>query len=1195
MFIDHSRATSRRSYRPGGNRHSRRFMAARPRIEWLEGRRLLSLSGTATPVPAQQAELAAAFGQIPLSFELNQGQTAPQVNFLSRGPGYTLFLTPEEAVVSLQHTTTPGPGAAPSISSSDVVSMQLVGGSTTANVVGMDPQAGTSNDFIGNDPSQWRTGVPNYGRVEYQGVYPGVDLVYYGNQQQLEYDFVVAPGADPKAITLAFAGAESMSLDGAGDLVLQTAGGDLVEQAPVLYQDINGTRQTVVGSYQLEGDNRVDISVGAYDTSQPLVIDPILVYSTYLGGTGDDSGTAIAVDGAGNAYVTGWTTSTNFPTANPLQPSNDGGEDAFVAKLSPSGALNYSTYFGGSGDDQGYGIAVDSAGDAYVTGETDSTNFPTTAGAFQTTYGGGNYDAFITKLNPAGNALVYSTYLGGTGTDVGSAIAVDSSGNAYVTGGTTTGVNPPTIDTFPLVNAFQSNFDYGESSADAFVTKLNATGTELVYSTFLGGSNADAGSGIAVDASGDAVVTGYTNSTNFPIYNALQPSYGGGTGPGGGSDAFVTKFDAAGTALIYSTYLGGSGNDLGTGVAVDSAGDAFVTGYTDSTNFPIVNAFQPAYGGGTDNAFVTKINPNGSAFDYSTYLGGNGEDWALGIAVDSAGNAYITGTTSSTKFPIVDAVQPTYGGNGDAFISKVNAIGSALLYSTYLGGGNTDLGIAIAVDIEGTAYVTGSTGTDFPTLNPLQPAYGGGSEDVWVAKVTSTSASQLVVASQPPTSLTAGSPFGFAVAAEDQYGNIDTQYSGSVTIALTNNPGGATLGGTLTIPFTEGVATFSGLSLNKAGSGYEIQEATSGLAAATIGPITVIPAPATQLLVTTPPPASLAVGSDFGFSIAAEDPYANVNPDFIGSATLAIANGPGGATLGGTLTATISQGVATFSDLTLSEAGSYLLEVSCNGLAPVIVGPIDVTPAPATAVFLPPLNTWTQGNWNGVYGFQGYKVIGGTSSLPAYATITPAGYSSYTWTTSTTDPRALQNGSPSTGRVAAVWYSATSFTVDVNLIDAQAHDLELYFDDWDNEGRAETVQISNVSGTVLDTVSIASFANGVYLDWKVSGDLVIKITDTAGVNAVLNGLFLDADPPSSSGMRMAPPVRLSVGSQGLGLGIGSFSNVAAIEMGTVDISNDTADPVPTTDISISARELVLDVALEQVSDIKRWTKAPFES
>jgi hypothetical protein len=702
----------------------------RLRLEPLEDRLCLSAppvgATLAQPDTATQARLSAAYGQLPLSFEANRGQVDSRVNFLSRGAGYSLFLTPTKAVLSLTQGGT-----------SNVVSMRVVGANLESHVVGLDKQAGVSNYFIGNDPSKWHTNVPNYAEASYQGVYRGIDLVYHGSQQQLEYDFVVAPGTNLHAIRLAFDGVRSASLNRAGNLVLHTSGGDVVEHAPVVYQEINGRHQAVAGRYVLEGNRQVGFQVGRYDHSKPLVIDPVLSYSTYLGGSGQDEGYGIAVDGAGNAYVTGSTTSNRFPTKNPLQNKNGGGQDAFITKMSTDGtALVYSTYLGGSGDDVGLGIAVDSTGNAYVTGRTGSTNFPT-KNAYQTTYGGGE-DVFITELNAAGSALVYSTYLGGNSTNMGWGIAVDGADNAYITGSTGSTDFPTTP------GAFQAT--YGGNN-DGFVAKLNPAlsgAQSLVYSTYLGGAGVDEAFGIAVDGAGNAYVTGWTTSANFPTtIGAFQT-----TSPMAGKyTAFVTKINPTGSALIYSTYLGGSRDDRGNGgIAVDSAGEAYVTGYTASTDFPTTpGAFQTVYGG-TGDAFVTKLKADGSGLVYSTYLGGSDEENGVGlyaryggIALDAAGNAYVTGLTFSTNFPTKNAFQATNGGGGwqDAFITKLNTDGSAQVYSTYVGGSSTDIGYAIAVDGSGNAYVTGQTYSDnFPVFNAFQPKRNGNSVDAFVTKIS---------------------------------------------------------------------------------------------------------------------------------------------------------------------------------------------------------------------------------------------------------------------------------------------------------------------------------------------------------------------------------------------------------------------------------------------------------------------------
>ncbi|MEJ7654703.1 MAG: SBBP repeat-containing protein [Chloroflexia bacterium] len=657
---------------------------------------VLSADRMKAPTPAATVSSSkrarASYGRIPLSFEANRGQTDETVNFLARGVGYTLFLKPSEAVfvltrqqgdesakggaqqqadgnVRLTASADERPALNPPTDAA-VLRMKLVGSDASATVAGAEELAGKVNYFTGNDPTRWRADVPTYGRVRYSEVYPGIDVVYYGNQQQLEYDFVVAPGSDARVVSLQFDGADKVEVDAAGELLL-TLGESVVRQPkPVVYQEVASGRRAVEGGYVVREGGRVGFALGEYDARLPLVIDPTLVYSTYLGGSGGDQGLALASDSAGNAYITGFTDSTNFPTANAIQSANGGFQDAFVTKINAAGtAFVYSTYLGGSGEfnsaEFGEGIAVDSAGNAYVTGSTFSDNFPT-VNAIQSTFGGFT-DAYVSKLNAAGSALVYSTYLGGSESEIGRDMAVDSAGNAYVTGNTQSA-------NFPTANAIQSA--YG-GAQDAFVSKLNAAGSAFVYSTYLGGTARDDGQEVAVDASGNAYATGDTESTNFPTANAVQPTNGGTTIT---QDAYVSKINATGSALVYSTYLGGTGGEVGFGIAVDSSGNAYIAGGTGSfTSFPTANALQCSTGGSQD-AFVTKLNAAGNAFIYSTYLGGTGVDNGRGIALDSANNAYIGGFTRSSNFPVVNAPQSAFGGDtlfGDAFMAKISDASTA--------------------------------------------------------------------------------------------------------------------------------------------------------------------------------------------------------------------------------------------------------------------------------------------------------------------------------------------------------------------------------------------------------------------------------------------------------------------------------------------------------------------------------------
>src|SRR5712692_2932561 len=540
--------------------------------------------------------------------------------------------------------------------------MKLVGANAETQVFGQDELPGKSNYFRGNDPTKWRSSVPQYARVRYTNVYPGMDLAYYGNQRELEYDFVLRPGADPGQIRLRIEGAKKLRLEH-GDLVLRRPEGEVLLRHPHIYQDSNGKQREIHGHYVINNKSEVGFRVASYDRARTLVIDPVLAYSTYVGGSKEESGASIAVDSAGNAYITGQDRgSTDFPAENPIQSTYGGGfTDAFVTKINADGsAAVYSTYLGGSQNDTGEGIAVDSAGNAYLTGQTDSNDFPLVNAIHAVP--SGHSTGFVTKINAAGSALVYSTYLGGSGDDVGTGIAVDSAGKVYLTG-VTTSIN------FPTVNAIQPTLHspYG----NAFVTKINAGGTALVYSTYLGGSSSEDGEGIAVDPGGNVYVAGGTTSADFPIVNAIQPVLNGF------GDAFVTKINPAGSALLYSTYLGGSNGEGARGIASDSAGNAYVTGITESPDFPTLNAIQPAYAGNRD-LFVTSINAAGTAFIYSTYLGANKDDEANAIALDSAGSAYVVGASLSGSFPKTLsfqkrslAFQPAMKGKGDAIVTKI--------------------------------------------------------------------------------------------------------------------------------------------------------------------------------------------------------------------------------------------------------------------------------------------------------------------------------------------------------------------------------------------------------------------------------------------------------------------------------------------------------------------------------------------
>jgi hypothetical protein len=672
------------------------------------------------------------YGKIPLGFEANQGQTDAQVQFLSRGAGYTVFLTPTSAVLALRQRDADSQKAqfARGKRPANVLRMSLVGANPSSKATAVDQLPGKSNYFIGNDPTKWRVDVPSYARVSYEDIYEGVDLVYYGNQRQLENDFVVAPGVDPRVIAMEFGGAKEIAIGKAGDLLLQTADGQVQMQKPVVYQLIAGTRHEVAGNYVLRNRETVGFEIAAYDHTAPLVIDPVLVYSTFLGGAGQDSGSAIAVDSAGNAYISGEAGAATFPTQNSNQ-AFSGGNDAIVSKFNATGsALVYSTFLGGNtGFEHGYAIAVDSAGAAYVVGITIASDFPITASALQTTKltGATQEAAFLTKLSPAGT-LAYSTFLSGTQAGRGFGVATDGAGNAYVVGTAGTA--------FPVTaSAFSST-----TTNTGFLTKLNTNASgaaSLVYSTFLGPTGFAEPRAVAVDATGNAYITGNTNSTstNFTSAGAFQTVFGGGT-----FDAFVAKFNtnlSGAASRVYSTYLGGSLADTGgqfvakgtQAIAIDAAGNAYVTGQTASTNFPTANAFQPANGGTTD-AFLTKLNASGSALVYSTYIGGSGSlpDEGRAVAVNVVGNAYVIGYAQAPNFPTANPITPV-SATGSVFVSKFTPAGDALVYSTRLGATlSQDAGNGIALDSAGNAFVTGDARTGYPVVAAFQGTSGGNTD-----------------------------------------------------------------------------------------------------------------------------------------------------------------------------------------------------------------------------------------------------------------------------------------------------------------------------------------------------------------------------------------------------------------------------------------------------------------------------------
>ncbi|HJS97787.1 MAG TPA: SBBP repeat-containing protein [Terriglobales bacterium] len=693
------------------------------------------------------------YARLPLSFEPNVGESNPEVKFLSRGQGYSLFLTGNRAVLQVR-THSAKSSASPTF---HALALELLGANPGATISSCDRLPGVSNYLLGSNPAQWHTGVPHFARVHYRDIYPGVDLVYYGRRQQLEYDFVVAPKADPGHIRLRVEGARALSVDENGNLNLDLPGGAIQLRRPQVYQQIGKRKRPVAARYVLESGNRVAFALGSYDHRRALIIDPRLAYFSYLGGSGNDTAPAIAVDSAFNAYVAGTTSSPDFPTLSPYQGSLKGSTNIFVTKFNSAGtALVFSTYLGGTGTDTAAGIAVDAGFNIYVAGTTSSGDFPVTSGsAYQSSpKTPATNHVFVTELNSSGSGLVYSTYLSGSNADLASGVAVGPiAATVFVTG---------TTQSTDFANVTRPSNLTG--SSEFFVAELN-TGKQgaasRVYTTYVGGSTPFSGpaitngGGIAVDHSGNAYITGGTNYTDMPVVNAPRfPNGNNGARLNGVENAFVAKLNPNGTLpALFLTYLGGNGTDIGAAISADSGGNAYVTGSTTSTNFPTVTAtggtlYQGALAGTTD-AFVTKVASAGTSLIWSTYIGQSADTGGLGIAVDANQNSFVTGSTSGT----VATVKPTQvasGGGTDAFVAEFDVTGTAQFVS-YLGGAGTDRGTGIALDVNANPYVAGdTTSSSGLPVGPgaFQPALKGGT-DAFVAHFAGVSTLAMTAAGTP--------------------------------------------------------------------------------------------------------------------------------------------------------------------------------------------------------------------------------------------------------------------------------------------------------------------------------------------------------------------------------------------------------------------------------------------------------------
>lgn len=692
------------------------------------------------------------FGHIPLSFEPNRGQTNPEARFVARGQGYSLFLTPSEAVLSLQSLQKEDVLHHPikdDKAVSAVLRLQLLNANVSTAISGRDQLPGYSNYFIGKDQSKWLTRIPQYAKIEYSQIYSGIDLLYYGNQRQLEYDFIVAPGADPNAIAFQVQGSDKVEVGNQGQLTIHLQNTALDLQKPIVYQQINGERREVAANYVMQHDGRIGFALGAYDSRLPLVIDPILTYSSYLGGTSTDAANAVAVDTTGSAYITGQTTSMDFPVVGAYQATNHG-LNAFLTKMSPDGtSVVFSTFLGGTdincGGDRGNSIALNAINEPFVAGRAFSTDFPVTFKGYQRTGGGcsgggGGGSGFVTHFSADGTTLKYSTYFGGLvgnlPTNILSITVSQTSNNAYITGYDQTG-------TLATTGAFQTTLDAGGDQG-AFVTKFTTDGAHLLFSTYVRATTAGTviGNSIALDRNGNSYITGAAETTSLPLTRgAFQKTFGGGI-----SDAFVTKVNTTGAGLIYSSYLGGSDTtqlEYGSQIIVEFTFGAYVVGTTGSTNFPTtLGTLQAAYPGGATSAFVARVASDGTRLNFSTFLGGTQGSTGVGIGYTpgckSPCNLVVYGNTNSTDFPTHNPMQTT----GDLFLTTLDGFGVTIPgYSTLLGSPSGDTATGLATDANLRAFITGTTTSlSYPTTaGALETSYAGGSSDGFISKVAMSS------------------------------------------------------------------------------------------------------------------------------------------------------------------------------------------------------------------------------------------------------------------------------------------------------------------------------------------------------------------------------------------------------------------------------------------------------------------------
>ncbi len=944
--------------------------------------------------------------------------------------------------------------------------MTFAGARPECRPLGERPSAHQSLYYLGS-VEDWRANS-HFEQVRYKEIYPGIDAVFVTNAGRLEYNFELAPHADPSAIRILYDGA-TVALAPTGDLVIRAAGVTILQKRPRAFQEARGRRRSVTCGYRLRNGRDVTLHLGDHNPNAKLVIDPVLVFSTYAGGSSLDAIYGMVADPSGNLYVTGETASGSLWNASAPSRSS---RDAFVAKLNPTATqVLFTVYLGGSGRDAGKALAVDGAGNVYVTGVTSSSDFPVTNSAISV-QSSGVEEAFVAKLDSHGG-LQYSTYLGGAKTDSGLAIAVDASGSAYVAGQTESTI-------FPVTSGALQTSSHGGSS-DCFVSKLNPAGTSLVYSTFLGGSALDLCSAIALDAGGNVYVGGTTYSTDFPTQSPLQSALRGT------ANAFVAKINGSGSALVCSTFLGGSNVDEATSIAVDAAGAIYIAGTASSMDFPVTSGSVQTTLKGAYNAFVSKLSPDGSALIYSFLLGGSKSDAATSIAIDQAGRAFISGYTTSPDFPMSNAVQSTFQGAYDAFASVIDANGSSLVFSSYFGGSNDDRAYAVTAPPGNKLLLAGTTSSsDFVTAAATQPWMNVAS-DAFLLEVGG-----IAPATSPPASA------AFIKLDAVTQGSWEGVYGKDGCIVI-------------------GDSSYDPSYVNPAPSG-QVQAVWAPLSN-DLRALQRASSPSTRIAGVWYSSTSFTV--DLNITDGNTHQLAAYLLDWDTTTRrekIEILDAAGNTLDTQNLTSSFSSGVF----LVWSVTGHVKLRVTLTGgpnavLSGLFFGASNTaTAGPGSATFVR-LDSTTRGNWRALYGAEGYVIVGDQNSNPSYGTLAAAGQYQAVWAMSTGDARALQKASNPADRVAGAWYSTSSFTVDLNLTDGNTHQIAAYCMDWDTTARRERLDILDTAGTVLDSQSLtSSFNGGVYLVWNISGHVKLRVTLTGGANPILSGLFFGASSTTAS-------------------------------------------------------------------------------